>query len=74
MLVDVPYKTNVFARVDTETRTVTRVIVDDEGAKVDPDYTVATPDGVEVPAEEGKRAIEIAEDPRGAWPAWEFGF
>ena len=73
MILAVRYHVPMYAEVDTEAGTVTRVIVEDEhtsppdvaGGAFDPET------GEIADQETTARAVRIAEEQE--WPAWEFG-
>jgi hypothetical protein len=82
-IVQIAYRAPVIAVVDTASGTVSRVVVIDEAASLDPDEHAIQPwdNAREVNALDDdrkaaiiKRAEEIAEDSDASWPAWQVGW
>jgi hypothetical protein len=72
-LVQVEYRVPVIAVVDTQTRTIRRVVADGESISRDEDATLVLDDGV-TPAEDEDAATALQVVETEEWPAWTHGF
>lgn len=74
--ISIGYTVPVQVIVDVDAKTVTRVVVIDEGTAPDPfGYTEVHGDVTRLPTPtEIRAAQEIAADPEVEWPVWDMGW